>query len=319
MKPADFDPNKFERGQKYSFDMELELPGETIPLPVLLVRGSRPGKTLVVTAAVHGDEYEGVRAILEVFRSLDPTAMQGDFLAVPVAHPPAFWNGTRTSPLDGGNLARVFPGTLESGPTAAVAYYLANHILIRADFYLDLHSAGSRMLAPTLIGYDTEDPKSREAALIFGAPVVWAHPMVPAGRTVSFAKERGIPCLYTEARGAGRIHPDDLKIFIRGVTNLLKHLSILPGAPQTAAVETRLLGDGNMDAALSAATRGFLIPSIELLQRVEAGQELGKIFSLHGEILETFHSPRAGVVVLIRQWPVVEPGDGLFLVTGVEA
>ena len=107
MKPADFHPDNFERGARYTLELELGPPARNISLPVLLVRGSRPGKRLVVTAAVHGDEYEGVRAIYDVVRGLDPAVMSGDFLSVPVANPPAFWNGTRSSPLDDGNLARA--------------------------------------------------------------------------------------------------------------------------------------------------------------------------------------------------------------------
>ena len=75
---------------------------------MLVVRGRLPGPTLVVSANVHGDEYEGVRAIFETFNSLDPGAMSGDLLAVPVVNVPAFWAGTRTSPLDDANLARIF-------------------------------------------------------------------------------------------------------------------------------------------------------------------------------------------------------------------
>ena len=148
MKPADFHPDNFGRGAKYSLYLELGTAAGNIELPVLLVRGSRPGKRLVVSAAVHGDEYEGVRAIFEVFHSLDPAGMSGDFLSVPVSNPPAFWNGTRESPLDNGNLARVFPGSLEGGPTAAIAYYMAPAIIAHADLFLDLHSAGVKWLMP---------------------------------------------------------------------------------------------------------------------------------------------------------------------------
>ena len=71
----------------------------------------------MVIAGVHGDEYEGVRTILDTYQSLNPDDMCGDFLAVAVANPPAFWNGTRLSPLDRANLARAFPGSLDAVPT----------------------------------------------------------------------------------------------------------------------------------------------------------------------------------------------------------
>jgi len=235
--PRDFDATEFERGRKHALDLDLDPLVKGLSLPVLLVRGRQSGKTLVVTAGVHGDEYEGVRAIMDTYSNLDPEEMSGNVLAVPAANPPAFWSGTRTSPLDEGNLARVFPGNLQSGPTAAIAHILSSSIISCADFFLDLHSAGAKLLMPTLVGYDATDPRSRAAALAFGAPVLWAHPDVAPGRSISFARSRGIPWLYTEARGAGRIHPEDLRCFNRGIRNLLHHLSILPGNPQAAGAK----------------------------------------------------------------------------------
>ncbi len=282
----------------------------------MLARGRCAGQTLVVTAGVHGDEYEGVRTILETFRSLNVDDMAGDFLAVTVANPPAFWNGTRLSPLDQANLARAFPGSLDGGPTSAIAYVLGNSIIKHAGFFLDLHSAGARLLMPTMLGYDAADARSRAAANAFGATVIWGHPEVAPGRTISFAKQNGIPWLYTEARGAGRIHPDDLQMFMNGVQNLMRHLRILPGEPAPGKIETHLIGSGDIDESLVATKSGFLIPEVELLEHVNAGKRLGRTVDLHSETIESFVAARDGVVALIRSWPVVTPGDGTFLITG---
>lgn len=319
MKYNDFDPSRFARGGKHALELDLEPAASGVKLPVLLARGCAPGKTLVVTAGIHGDEYEGVRAIFDAYTALNPAEMTGDFLAVPIANPPAFWAGTRTSPLDGENLARIFPGSRNAGPSAMTAYALAQSILSRADFFLDLHSAGVRLLMPTMVGYDALDDRSCAAALAFGASTVWAHHQVSPGRTVSFARAHGIPWLYTEARGAGRIHPDDLQMFTKGIENLLRHLAILPGNPRTRPVEIHLSGDGDIDGSLTAKHQGILIPSVELLQRVMAGDPLGRTIDFQGETLEIFYAPCGGIVVLIQQCPAVKPGDGVFLLTSLDA
>jgi uncharacterized protein len=316
MKPEEFQPGDFPRDQKHALDLDLDSAIPGLRLPVLLVRGRNPGKTLVATAAVHGDEYEGVRAILDTFACLNPSEMSGDFLSVPVANPPAFWAGTRTSPLDGGNLARFFPGRLNAGPTTTIAYYLANSLIVHADFFLDLHSGGVKLLMPTMVGYDATDARAQAAALVFGTSVVWAHPDIPPGRTVSFAKSQGISWLYTEARGGGRIDPDDLRLLSNGIRNLLRHLQILPGTPDTVPVTFHLYGEGDIDRSIVSSTRGFLISRVKLLQQVTAGEELGRTVDLHGHVLEIFHAAQDGVVGLLREWPVVEVGDIVFLVTG---
>ena len=100
-----FDFGSVAVSSKKRLTLEFIAGTHTISLPVLMVRGSLSGPTLLVSAGVHGDEYEGVRTIFDVFESLDAAAMKGNFLAVPVMNPPAFWNISRTSP----------PGRSESG------------------------------------------------------------------------------------------------------------------------------------------------------------------------------------------------------------
>jgi predicted deacylase len=315
MSPSQFDPQQFPRNSKHELELEFEAQGHRLTMPVLLARGELDGPTLVVSAGVHGDEFEGVRTIFDVYRGLDAVSMAGDFLAVPVVNGPAFWNCSRTSPLDGGNLARVFPGRPDGSPTEVIAWHFDQRILARADFYLDLHSAGVACAMPALVGYAADDPRSRAAAFAFGAPVVWGHPTIPPGRTVSAARARGIPFLYTEARGAGRIHPDDLSLYTRGVWNLLKHLEIVAGDAEPAPCRYHLFGDGNIDESLNATQPGFLVSEVTLLARVERGQLLGSLLDLRGRVLEQYHAPSSGRVVLIHECPRVTAGEPLFLVT----
>lgn len=315
MHPREFDPRDFARGARYQFDLEFDGGGTAIRVPVLLVRGAHEGKTLVVTAGVHGDEYEGVRTILEVSRELDPAAMSGDALLVPVVNPPAFWNGTRTSPLDGQNLARTFPGRPDGTASDAIAYWLDQAVFPHSDLYVDLHSAGLKLAMPTTAGYFTADEPSRVAADAFGAPVVWAHPDMPPGRTLSSIHGRGKAGIYVESRGGGRVHPDDLKIYKRGVYNLLRLMGILQGEPDVPPVEMRLYGGGDLDQSLAAQQAGFLLPAVAVLDRVVAGQELGRIVDLHGECLQLIQSPSDGIVVLTHEYPVVEKDEPLFFLT----
>lgn len=310
------DPALFPRGTCHRLELEATSGGETFAIPVLLARGASPGKRLVITAGGHGDEYEGVRAILDLFIGLNPAAMQGDVLAVPVANPPAFYACQRSSPIDGLNLARVFPGKPDGTPTEAIAYTLDQEIIRHADLYIDLHSGGVQFEMPAVIGYWAEDERAREAAMAFGSPLVWAHPSIAPGRTISAACARGIPALYTEARGGGRIHCDDLRFLTRGLDNLLRYLGIVEGVPEPAPSITHLCGDGNIDDGMAASFDGFLLPLAGLMDRVEKGQELGVLVDLLGQQLERYSAPRAGRVVLTHACPRVRKGDPVFLVTG---
>jgi predicted deacylase len=318
MHPSEFRIDDFASGAKHAVSLTLnQAGGDPLALPVLLVRGSQPGPRLVLSAGVHGDEFEGVQTIFDIYREIDPARLSGDLLAVTALNGPAFWNCSRTSPLDGGNLARVFPGNAAGSPTEAIAWHFDQYLLAGADFYFDLHSAGVACTMPTLVGYDAADSRAKEAALALGFPVVWAHPNIPPGRTVSAAKARNIPCLYAEARGAGRIHPNDLATYTQGVRRLMRHLGMLepadgPGPPPTV----HLYGDGNIDESVLATQRGFLEPAVPLLETVTAGQHLGTLTDLLAQPLEAYTAPRSGRVALIHACPRVLPGEPVFLVTG---
>lgn len=289
-----------------------------VSLPLLVASGAGPGPVFAVTAGVHGDEYEGVRAIFEVFETLDVAALSGTVLAVPIVNPPAHWACSRTSPVDDANLARVFPGDLDGTLSERIAATLVREVIDRADFYLDLHSGGVRYAMPSMAGYASFDPRGRAAAEAFGAPVIWGHPVIEPGRTISSARDRGIPFLYVEAWGAGRIAAADLQMMKRGIGNLLRHLGMLAGEPEIPAAPRRLSGAGNTDEGLAAGADGFLILEVALLDRVVAGQRLGRLVDLLGKELERYVAPRAGTIALTHEMPIVRKGDTLFLLADEE-
>jgi len=316
MKWSDFDLASIPRGSKTRLSLDV---ATDCSLPVLAVRGRHEGRRLVVSAGVHGDEYEGMRAIHELFDALDPAEMSGDLLAVPFANPPAFWNGTNTSPSDGKNLARVFPGDPAGTLTPQLAHAFGQKIIRGADLYVDLHSGGTSYSMPSMVGYCSTDERSRCAAEVFGAPVIWSHPTVAAGRTVSFAQDQGIPWLYTEARGAGRIYPDDLRMKKQGIVNLLRHLAVLPGAPEPGPKPLRLHGAGDTDQGLASTRAGFLHNHVQILEMVTKGQLLGRLVNLSGELLEEYRAPSHGVVGLVHELPLVHAGEPLFLLAAEDS
>jgi len=286
----------------------------SLGIPAMVVRGAAAGPTLLVSAGVHGDEYEGVRAIFETVESIDAQALRGTLVAVPILNYPAHRAVERNHPADGGNLARQFPGRAEGTPSERLAFAFDAEFLSLADFYLDLHSGGIRFAMPSMAGYEAADPRGRAAAEAFGAPVIWGHPVIEPGRTVSAAQARGIPFLYTEARGAGRVHPDDLLMMRRGMTNLMRHLGMLDGLPEIPAPPLRLHGVGNTDDGVVAAADGFWMPSVALLEPVRAGQPIGRIVNEIGEVLDLPAAPADGLVALLRELPPVSTGDVLILV-----
>ena len=104
----------------------------------------------------------------------------------------------------------------------------------------------------------------------------------------------------------------------RGIGNLLRHLGMLAGAPDIPAPPRRLFGAGNTDDGLAAGEDGFLMLGVALLDRVSAGQQLGRLVDMQGNTLETYFALRAGTIALTREMPVVVKGDTLFLIADEE-
>ena len=314
-----------DRSQRNSIESEIDshFRDGTLSIPVLAARGTHSGKTLVTTAGVHGDEYEGMEAIHRTFEALDPSSMNGTFVAVPVVTLPAYWMACRVNPLDVRNMARVFPGSADGSASQRLAARLLDQVLRHASLYIDLHSAGRGSHWVTMCGYSNhgiQTATARAAARCFGAPVIWEHPHDPetGGRTLSATNELGIPSLYTEAWGGGHGRAEDIDCYTRGLANLLEFLAIaeLPAAGIPESYEpVEVCGSGNTDTALSASMSGLVWMQVEPGDRVRAGQKIAYIRDLEGNVIDEIVSSQDAFVVGVRSTPRVFAGDNVVVLT----
>lgn len=290
--------------------------GSSIAVPVLVVRGAQPGKTLLATAGIHGDEFEGMAAVRQVYEALSPDRLAGTFVAVPVANPPAFEAGLRTNPDDRQDLARVFPGDPTGTVTEQLAHALTHGFIRHADLYCDLHSAGQFYAMPPLVGYQLRPEPllgtQRLAARAFGLPLVWGTIALP-GRSLSAAGELGVPALYAEITGEGRCRPADVARYVHGLHQLLAYLGMTGTAPMvyepTWFVEDDRPEAGVLQAQNRAPVGGFFQPAVELWALVARGQRLGVIHDPAGSVRHVVEAPHAGRVVMLRTFPRVLAGE----------
>ena len=178
-------------------------------------------------AGVHGDEFEGIVALWRLMGSLDPASMAGTVITLPVCNPFAFRAQSRATPahIDGGNLARVFPGDANGTPTARLAWALfamATRLLGASDLMVDLHSAGSRYRYLGLVGFrDVDGParrSSEEAARHFGPAKAFRLWAIPPQRGMFNAETSlaGIPTVAAEAPGQGQCISEDVERYADG-------------------------------------------------------------------------------------------------------
>src|SRR5436305_5997259 len=218
-----------------------------IPIPIAQISntgGNGAGPRILLMAGNHGDELEGQVALGKLIRSLGPAEVRGRIIILPSANFPAAMAGTRTSPLDQGNLNRSFPGDPAGGPTAQIAYYIESELLPRCDFVLDTHSGGSSLTyLPSTLGRRPDTPEALDRAIelmrIFGAPVAY---LVDGGgwgdMTLTAAAHRvGIRHMSTELAGGGQETPTALRNAADGVRRVL-HALREPTTPPPPAQHT---------------------------------------------------------------------------------
>jgi len=197
-----------------------------IPIPIAAI-GRGAGPRVLLMAGNHGDELEGQVALGRLIRELQPGEVRGHVIILPSANFPAAMAGSRTSPIDGGNLNRSFPGDPGGGPTEQIAYYLESELLPRVDFVLDIHSGGSSLTyIPSTLGRRPDTPEAMEQALammrIFGAPFGYLNDVPLDGPTITAAAARaGTRHMSTELAGGGQVTPSALRIAEGGVRRVL--------------------------------------------------------------------------------------------------
>lgn len=288
--------------------------GASSTYPIIVVAGAEPGPTVCLVAGIHGDEYEGPAALWRVVAQLDPLAIRGRVVIVPVAHGAAFAAGTRTSPIDGVNLARIFPGNPNGTMTERLAHDLFESIVRPADALVDLHSGGVRTAFVQVAGFygpgagvsDSVSARSLDLAKAMGLPWIWQMPPRPGVMSFEAAKA-GVAVTGCEAGGRGGCLEQDVDAYVLGVTAILSQSGVM-APPPNLATGRRFATYLDGDFALAPAG-GFLEPMVPLGQRVETGALLAVIRGPFGEELARLVADIDGVVMAERHLRAIHAGE----------
>jgi hypothetical protein len=302
----------------------VRLPGPDLgdePRSVITVTGSQPGPVLFINAGVHGGEYPAIEAVIRLGKILDPSAIAGTVILMPVLNLPAF--RTRTPfvcPVDNVNPNRVFPGDPNGSYSEQMVHALINEFVAHADAWLDLHGGDiPEALVPFSIcrgGSEAVDVKSKELALAFGLPYLLAvnRPVQLAKGSSSYVAgaERGVPSVLAEAGGVGQLQEDAVELLVAGVHRVMAHLGMTKTMPPPAQ-DPAVLGSFEW---LYAKHAGMFYPHIAVGDLIETGQTVGAIRDLFGDELETVKAPATGRVLFLTINPSVLE-NGILMGIGV--
>ena len=294
----------------------------SLMIPICVIRNG-DGPTALLTVANHGDEYEGPVALYDLAANLKPDQIKGRVIIVPAMNFPAFQAGTRTSPIDKGNLNRSFPGRPDGAVTERIADYFTRYLLPEADIVLDFHSGGRTLdflpyAAAHALPNKVQGKNCFAAVKAFCAPYSMRMIEIDAvGMYDTTAEEAGKLFVTTELAGGGTISALTATIAKRGVRNLLRHSGILEGEIEYSP--TVWLDMPSQDCFGFADTDGLLEPLVDLGSAVRKGDVVARVHSIArtGGAAQEYRAALDGVLAA-RHFPgLVKMGDCLSVIATI--
>ena len=293
-----------------------------VAIPIVVLSNGE-GPTVLLTAGNHGDEFEGQIIATRIARRLETSHIRGRLIVIPCLNFPAAVDGSRVSPLDGGNLNRSFPGDSIGTVTQQIAHYLHKMLMPMADVVIDLHSGGISLdYMPTafinLAGKPELDTAVIAAMQAFGAPLTMVFKEDGETRR-AFSSAHANDCIYlcTELGGGGCVSSDALSIGYAGTVRALIHFDLLANdaalLPIRHAEKTRFVQVPSRLFHIYASAAGIFEPAFRLGSEVRAGQLAGLTYSQNEPDREPSPSYfQADGFVICRRHPAqVQAGDCL--------
>ncbi|NND44709.1 MAG: succinylglutamate desuccinylase [Xanthomonadales bacterium] len=275
-------------------------------MQVQVINGRRAGPVMFVSAAVHGDELNGVEIIRRLLKMKALKSLRGTLLAVPVVNIHGFLDQSRYLP-DRRDLNRSFPGSPKGSIAARLAHTFVEHVVRKAAFGIDLHTGAVDRANLPQIRANLGDDATRDIALAFGAPVV-VDASVREGSLRACAAESGMPMLVYEAGEALRFDELSIRAGLRGVIRVMRNIGMLPAKRATSSVEPVIAKSSGW---MRAPASGIVTGMVRLGQSVRKGEVIARVSDPLGEQETDVPSRFDGIVIGLSRLPLAHEGDAL--------
>ncbi len=314
--PFEIAGRTIQPGERLRFDLPTaNLFTETpLNMPVEVIHGQHQGPVLLVCAAIHGDELNGVEVIRRArsFRALN--RLQGTLVLVPVVNLFGMIYQSRYLP-DRRDLNRCFPGNANGSIAARMAHTFFDQIVQHCTHIIDLHTAAVNRDNLPQVRAALDEPGVREMAMGFSIPVIVNSGLIENSLRAEAGK-LGIPVITYEAGEALRFHERSIVTGVRGIVSVMRALQMLPGKRiQTVRAEPYI---AKSTSWFRATADGIFRPLAKLGSLVKKGEILGVISAPFSSEESTLTAKRDGIVIGISNLPLVNEGEALFHVASFE-
>lgn len=279
----------------------------SLHMPVQVICGRKAGPVLFVSAAIHGDELNGVEIIRRLLKRKALQSIKGTLVAVPIVNVHGFLDQSRYLP-DRRDLNRCFPGSQKGSIAARMAHLFMKEVVSKADVGIDLHTGAINRSNLPQIRANLDDAATLDIAKVFGAPVV-INSDIRDGSLRACAFERGMPMLIYEAGEALRFDEISIRAGMRGILNVMRQIGML-AALKKPRLSTPVIARST--SWVRAPDSGIVTARVKLGNSVRKGQALAIISSPLGDDEDQVIAPFDGIVIGKSNLPLTHEGDALF-------
>lgn len=277
--------------------------GNGMNVPVFVARGLEDGPVLGVTAAVHGDELNGIPAIQRLFGELDATELRGVVVGVPVVNVPSFMRKQRRF-NDGTDLNHIMPGKIDGNVSQVYAYRVFHRIIHQFEYLLDLHTASLGRVNSYYVRADMSEPITKKLAELQNAQIVVDNP--PSDGTLrGAAAEMGIHAITLEVGNPNRFQKKMIRSGLIGIHNVLAHLKMTDDEIEIPETPTIYCPNSKW---IYTDTGGLMSVIPEVTQKVQRGELIATIRNVFGDIRANYYAPNDGIVIGKSVSPVNQTG-----------
>lgn len=281
---------------------------DDLSISVQILRAKRPGPTLFISAAIHGDEISGVEIIRRLLQHKALNSLRGTLLAIPIVNVYGFLNHTRYLP-DGRDLNRSFPGSAKGSLTGRMARTFVSEIVSKCTHGIDLHTGARHRSNFPQIRADLDDPVARTMTEAFGVPLA-IDAKIRDGSLRECAGDAGIPVILYEAGEALRFEELYIRAGVKGIINVMRSIGMLPRSRGRKPPNLPIIS--NQTSWVRAPESGILRSFVPLGEKVEMGQTIAMVADPLGTAETPIIAPDHGVVIGRTNLPLVYEGDATF-------
>ena len=277
--------------------------GRAVWLPVIVVRGKRPGPVFGLTAAVHGNELNGIPLIHRLVDRIDVNKLRGTLVCVAVVNIPGFLLKRRGFG-EGMDLNKSMPGRADGNASQVYVHRFLDRVVRHFDYLADLHTASFGRVNSLYVRADMSNRTTAAMALLQRPEIILNDP--PNDATLrGAAEELGIPAITVEIRDPHRLQRETARKALTGIRAVLGHVGMLPKRKLSASPPPRICTSSRW---LYTDRGGLLEVLPALTQVVKEGEVIARLTSVFGDLVAEYRAPQEGIVIGKAVEPVAESG-----------